>query len=476
MSTLSVLIVEDELITALDLEETLQRMGYRVVGIADTGDLAIEMANQNRPEIVLMDITIRGAMDGITVAGLLRERFDLPIVYLTAHADPETLHRAARSGPFGYLIKPFEEHDLQMALTLASAKHSIERELRQAHARLNATVATLERRNGELQVFHTLAADLQLAVTSAGACAAIVEAVRQFFPEDSGMLMLQRSADGQLESVFAWGPLIKSGSPFPANTCPALNGRQIVIDSLIPICARCARAEQPTNLEIACVPLTTAEQQVGVLVLGHQAVPHNPSDESVTLADRRRLASALADQASLGLTNVLLRDALREQAVRDPLTGLFNRRYLDEALPRERARARRDRTPIGLVLIDIDHFKKINDTYGHGAGDTVLRSIGALLRASVRTSDIACRYGGEEFLLVLPTATAEATHQRAELICATLKQVRLEYGGEALPPITVSAGITLLQPSDDGIDAALTRADNALYAAKAAGRDRIVLA
>ncbi|RRR77282.1 MAG: diguanylate cyclase [Candidatus Viridilinea halotolerans] len=475
MSKPRVLIVEDELITALDLEETLQRLGYEVSGVADTGTLALAMASQHPPDLVLMDITLRGSLDGVMVAEQLRKQFDLPVIYLTAHTDTPTVERAVQSGSFGYLIKPFDDNELQIALSMARAKYAVERELRQTQVQLQATVEALERRNAELHVLHRLASDLQLATTSGEACVAMVGAVREFFPEAAGLLLIHRERDGQIEPIFSWGAERIVSQAFPAQICPALQRRQLEARFDAQACAQCVREAFASTNEIYCVPLATVQERVGILLLHHPEAAQPTSDgDGTTAADRRRLAAALADQASLGLSNVLLRDALREQANRDPLTGLFNRRYLDEVMRREIVRARRENYPIALALLDIDHFKKINDNFGHSAGDAMLCSVARLLRDAVRGSDIVCRYGGEEFLIVLPLTNAEAVLDRTEQMRLTIKQLLVEHDGKLLPSITVSAGITTIKSSEDELQPALERADHALYVAKAAGRDRSV--
>jgi diguanylate cyclase (GGDEF)-like protein len=164
---------------------------------------------------------------------------------------------------------------------------------------------------------------------------------------------------------------------------------------------------------------------------------------------------------------------LREQSVRDMLTGLFNRRYLEETLERELRRAERAKAPLGVMMIDIDHFKHYNDTYGHAVGDALLRELGALLRASVRDSDVACRYGGEEFILLLPEATLDVSHARAERIRASAAQIQVLAGGQPVEPVTLSIGLAEF-PQDGATDQALLkRADDALYRAKHEGRNQI---
>ncbi len=166
---------------------------------------------------------------------------------------------------------------------------------------------------------------------------------------------------------------------------------------------------------------------------------------------------------------------LHEQAISDPLTGLYNRRYLGEFLSRELVRARRSATPVAVVLIDLDRFKRINDTFGHEAGDRVLTAVGVLLKSKVRGSDIACRYGGEEFVLIMPQAGVDAANKRAEDIRSAVAALELNHGGKSLGRLTASFGIGLFPDHAGDIDSLLRVADVALYAAKGAGRNRVII-
>ena len=168
--------------------------------------------------------------------------------------------------------------------------------------------------------------------------------------------------------------------------------------------------------------------------------------------------------------------SIHEQAITDSLTGLHNRRYLWELLKREFARARRNRTTIAAVMIDIDHFKRINDTFGHEAGDLVIAELGALFKRSVRGSDVACRYGGEEFALVLPEISIENARRKAETLRQGVKSLVLEHRGTPLGPITTSLGVAVFPNHAEDAESLFRRADQALYEAKNAGRDRVVVA
>jgi diguanylate cyclase (GGDEF)-like protein len=167
--------------------------------------------------------------------------------------------------------------------------------------------------------------------------------------------------------------------------------------------------------------------------------------------------------------------ALQEQAITDPLTGLHNTPYLRELLPRELLRAKRKGSPLAAIMIDVDHFRRVNDSLGHEAGDGVLKELGALLKKSIRGSDIACRYGGEEFAIILADATSEGARRRAEDIRAAVKRLELKHGGKPIGGLTVSLGVALFPYHADQATTLLREADEALYRAKEAGRDRVVV-
>ncbi|MEJ2110532.1 MAG: GGDEF domain-containing protein, partial [Acidobacteriota bacterium] len=182
-----------------------------------------------------------------------------------------------------------------------------------------------------------------------------------------------------------------------------------------------------------------------------------------------------SEHLPLSIANVKLSEELRMQSINDPLTGLYNRRFMLESLKREILRAERNKTPVSIVMIDIDHFKKFNDTNGHGAGDELLRKVGSFLKSSIRNSDIACRYGGEEFTLFLPESSTSNTLKLMKKILESVPKLEVYYYGKRLESVTLSMGIATYPDHGTEGRTLLTIADNALYKAKEEGRNRIVI-
>jgi diguanylate cyclase (GGDEF)-like protein len=313
-----VLVVEDERIVALDLRCALEDLGYAVVGTAASSDEALRAVDERRPDLVLMDIRISGARDGIQTAGMLRTQHRLPVVYLTANADAETLARALATEPAGYLVKPYNPHSLRTTIEVAFCRHEAEIAQRREH----------EREKEQLQ----------------------------------------------------------------------------------------RRSRKAT--------------------------------------ERMR--------------------RLQREATIDPLTGLHNRRHLDSVLKREISFAQRGGHSIGILLVDLDRFKQLNDTFGHAAGDAALRAVGTFLRTRLRAYDIACRLGGDEIVVVVPGADATAALALAEQLRTGIEQLVIAGVGGAT--LTASLGVAVFPDHGITSDGLLQAADAALYQAKAEGRDRVARA
>ena len=219
-----------------------------------------------------------------------------------------------------------------------------------------------------------------------------------------------------------------------------------------------------------CVPLVTHDELVGMVHLEGLAAEAGVRDE------QEQLAVTVAEQLALALGNARLRESLRRQSVLDPLTGLFNRRYFDETLRRELARSRRMASPLSLVVLDVDHFKRVNDGFGHAAGDAVLRAIAQLIRQSIRYGDVACRYGGEELVILMPDCAQADAVRRAESLRADIAGAPPMNDGAGPDTITASFGVAEFPLHGPDAEALFRAADQAMYRAKREGRNRVVLA
>ena len=195
-----------------------------------------------------------------------------------------------------------------------------------------------------------------------------------------------------------------------------------------------------------------------------------------TMNGKQQLAVTLSEQIALALSNIRLRENLRQQTIRDALTGLYNRRFLEESLNREMARCKRSGSVFSLMMMDLDHFKRFNDTFGHDAGDSVLRSFAQALQENTREGDIICRFGGEEFVLLLPDTDRKGAVIRAERILRIVRALLVMHDDKTVGPITTSIGVALYPQDGETTKAIIQSADRALYLAKGAGRDRLMIA
>jgi len=200
---------------------------------------------------------------------------------------------------------------------------------------------------------------------------------------------------------------------------------------------------------------------------------HEEIEERIKAQEKLEVANSTLQSQILEIQS--LQAKLREQAIRDSLTSLFNRRFLEETLDRELSAAARSRSLLTIILLDLDHFKEFNDQYGHEAGDTVLRVVGSLLRGNTRSSDVSCRYGGEEFIVVLPGANLELARERAEFLRFTFEQTEIAFSGKILKA-TLSAGVAAYPTHGSTREELIRAADSALYGAKRSGRNRVILA
>jgi diguanylate cyclase (GGDEF)-like protein len=349
-----------------------------------------------------------------------------------------------------------------------------------ANKKISLLLEDARRRTDEITQINEMGSLLEACSSPAEACALISERLRRLFPSASGSLALLNQSGNRVESVAEWGANPPADQVFAPSECWAL--RRGCAHSFLggSSALRCCHL-QGWGPSI-CIPLVANGTAMGTLAIQDQEASLSVVEEGRSvakgdaIAHRRDLVVAVGEHVALALANLNLREALRVQAVRDPLTGLYNRRYMQDFLDREAQRARRKNRPLSLMALDLDHFKLFNDTYGHDAGDHALSLVGEVLLHSVRSDDFACRYGGEEFVLILPECTLQQALGRADEIRIRLQQRPLEYHGVVQKSITVSIGVAALDETTDRIDRLLACADEALYQAKREGRDRVVAA
>ena len=339
---------------------------------------------------------------------------------------------------------------------------------------LEAMMAELSRRNQEITLFSKMNDFLQTSTTEAEAYSVISETVTQLFARDSGAVFVLNASHNMLEAATVWGPQPPSNLIFPPNECWAHRRGQLHLASE----RRCPHAGNDGPMHI-CLPLLAQGEFLGILHLLDGPEKDGTADAAVTeaerMAERCRLAKILADNIGLGIANLKMRETMRNLSIRDPLTDLFNRRYMEEALAQELHRTRRNDAQLAVIMLDIDHFKKFNTDFGHDGGDATLRALGEFLKKQVRGSDVACRYGGEEFLLILSPSTMEGARQRAAKICADARLLSVSDGKRDLGGITLSLGVAIFPDHGTESAALVKSADVALYRAKSGGRDQVVL-
>jgi diguanylate cyclase (GGDEF)-like protein/PAS domain S-box-containing protein len=303
----------------------------------------------------------------------------------------------------------------------------------------------------------------------------ISSSAQKLFPGLFGAVFLLSSSKNLLEPTACWGRSSLLERVFSPDDCWALRRGRSHHWHEDDVTIRCAHLESDSCLASLCMPLAAQGETLGVICFVAEASECLSAPEAISEADAQ-LAIAMTEQAATSVANIKLREKLQVQATRDSLTGLFNRRYLDEFLEREVSNAMRRSQSLGVIMLDIDQFKEFNDQFGHDAGDAVLRELGNYLMKFIRRGDLACRYGGEEFVLVLPDALLEDTRRRAEELRASVRTLSIWLGGMELRKITLSLGVAAYPEQGTTAFDLLRSADAALLRAKEAGRDRVLVA
>ncbi len=369
-----------------------------------------------------------------------------------------------------------EEQILERTAQLADANTRLQEEMlekdfaRNELDQQNETMMTeLQKRSERATMLAKMGELLQSCISRDEVFAAALGYAPKIFPTARGAVALLDSSRSHAEVLGSWSDCQLPMREFEPTECWALRtGHPHLVvagDSTAP----CTHAAGVKNSYL-CIPILAQGETLGILHL--QATDAVPQLDPAELSFK----TTFAGQVGLSIANIRLREALRMQSVRDALTGLYNRRYLEEVLDRETRRAGRAGQSMGILMLDLDHFKHFNDTYGHDAGDAVLRETAAFLLKNVRAEDFVCRYGGEEFVVILPTADLQGSKMRAEKLRSKMRELSIMHQGKSLGMVTLSVGVAAFPAHGMSPKELMAAADGGLYEAKRGGRDQVAVA
>mgnify|MGYP001171506957 CR=1 FL=1 len=409
-----------------------------------------------------------------------RDTYDLELTFPDGSKKAVIVNAAPRFDSEGHF------HETLAVLIDITERKKAEKDLSEAKNKLERANAELLQRNKSIVQLIEMSEAITLAKSEKEAIDLAISYAERLFPDNSGWLYLRPEREDFLELTAAWKETVPAEPFINLDECWALRrSTPHFVDGsnkafLCPHLEKMSR--QPG--ETACLPLNSAGETIGLLVTYYcpsveSAKASTFSPEPVDLTqfyDRRPLLVAFSQRVASSIANIRLRESLRQQSIRDPLTTLYNRRYLEETLEREFVRAKRLNQPVSIIMFDIDHFKKINDLYGHEAGDLALQAVARQLQKSVRAEDIVCRFGGEEFTAVMPGLPLDKALQRATVILEAVRNLELVFDVTLLQTLTMSAGVASFPFHGPTPADVLQAADRALFRAKKEGRDQALAA
>lgn len=323
---------------------------------------------------------------------------------------------------------------------------------------------TLQQHNRDVTLVSNMTALLQSCNSLEEAGTVVQRFAVQAFGDSAGAVYLYKASHDFLDTLACWGTPLPCSSLTDADCWALRRGKTHVTstDSVEPRCQHVGDA-----VCTLCIPLNAQGTAIGLLFVNFETPEQTQA--------QTQMAASFAEHLALALANLMLRDTLRQQSIMDALTGLYNRRFLEDALPRELARAQRAEQALAVFMLDVDHFKKFNDQYGHEAGDAVLRALGRAMKSTCRSGDLACRFGGEEFTVILPATELQPAREWGERLLRTVRAMEVKSGNVVLPHIAISMGLALYPVHGEDMETLLQAADLALYDAKHTGRDRLVV-
>jgi diguanylate cyclase (GGDEF)-like protein len=360
---------------------------------------------------------------------------------------------------FGFLIRD------------ARRRQTLDQQIFSTNSQLEVTVLTLQKRAAEAALLMSAREELQLCTSASQAYEAVVRYTRQLLPSVETALVMINNSRHLVEIAASSEGETKLLDGFPLDACCGLRSGRLRWRKPGQSEVHCNHFIGAPPENYLCFPLAAHGDTLGILYI------ECPTSLIAVDAERNlESLEELAEIASMSVAGLNLRSRLEHQSIRDGLTDLYNRHFMEISLDREMRRAARNNNELSILMLDVDHFKKFNDTYGHEAGDCILREVAETFRQSVRQEDIICRYGGEEFVIILPETVQAAALDRAEAIRGRISQLRVRFRSEALSEITISIGVAAFPHSGANLEEILRAADRALYMAKHNGRNQVVMA
>ena len=356
----------------------------------------------------------------------------------------------------------------------AVQRRRLEQHLNNANHGLSAMVKQLEVQAEDLQLLALVRDELQLCSSLKEVQDSVAMFLSRLMPTSSGALCLINESRNQVERVASWGTAVPDegvSEVFHVEDCCALRAGRVRWHYVLGSEVQCGHFTGSQPLYYACLPLSAQGEALGFVTV-----------RCVDEASLRGLDHGtdslrqIVELAAMTIASIKLRIKLQNQSIRDGMTGLYNRSFMEIAFDREIRRASRKHTTLAVFMLDVDHFKAFNDGLGHAAGDMALNGVAEVFRSCVRAEDIICRYGGEEFAIILPDISEEVALVRAESIRQSVSEIRLCIRGESTPKVTISIGVAMFPANGDTPEALLRAADQALYRAKREGRNRVLRA
>ncbi|CAH7146411.1 Diguanylate cyclase [Vibrio chagasii] len=339
--------------------------------------------------------------------------------------------------------------------------HKVEEEQKKQDERIR-------QRTHEIELMHRLANMLAACNNMVEAQQIVSDILPRILGKVNGSVSLMRASRNQLITQLDWGDTWPGSTSFAPEECWSLRKGRAHQSNDDFHSLTCGHMHEMENNQTLCIPLTAHGNTIGIMHLyfGQGHIEIDPITE--------QLAFSVSEHLGLALANLSLQEKLRSQALSDPLTGLFNRRFFEQKLEEHSMNSATSEQPLSLLMLDLDHFKRFNDNFGHDAGDFVLKEISALLKQSVSEDEIACRLGGEELAVLLPHYTMQQATEFGQTLCDAVRSMHLEHKGLSLGQLGVSIGVaTYPKPASD-TESLVKMADNALYMAKDMGRSRVV--